>query len=80
MGCDKMDIKTSVEIIDASPWSPKLARDTFARRLEAAVLPMGKATNYTTTTHGCLLCDGSDGKDCVEHVFGVCPTLAPLRE
>eukprot|EP01046_Picozoa_sp_COSAG06_P054062 COSAG06_NODE_9518_length_1881_cov_50.394501_1_plen_159_part_00 len=47
---------------------------------------MGKATgcklapDYAATTHGCLLCDGPDGKDCVEHVFGECPTLAPLRE
>ena len=33
-----------------------------------------------TTTHGYVLCDGPDGKDCAEHVFGECPTLAPLRE
>jgi hypothetical protein len=84
LGCGTKDIRTSIEIIDASPWSPKL--DTFARRLAAGVLPMGKATgcklapDYTATTHGCLLCDGPDGKDCVEHVFGECPTLAPLRE
>ena len=84
LGCGTTDIRTSIEIIDASPWSPKL--DTFARRLAAGVLPMGKATgcklapDYTATTHGCLLCDGPDGKDCVEHVFGECPTLAPLRE
>ena len=38
------------------------------------------APDYAATTHGCLLCDRPDGKDCVEHVFGECPTLAPLRE
>ena len=68
LGCGTKDIRTSIEIIDASPWSPKL--DTFARRLAAGVLPMGKATgcklapDYAATTHGCLLCDGPDG---IEH-------------
>jgi|EP01046_Picozoa_sp_COSAG06_P016009 hypothetical protein len=59
LGCDTKDVRASIEITDASPWSPKLG--TFARRLAAGVLPMGKATgcklapDYTTTTHGCLL-------------------------
>ena len=72
------------EIITTAPWSAKLS--TFAWRLVAGVLPVGKATGrkmapeFDALDDTCMLCDSQGAGDTIEHVFGCCGTLQPLRD
>ncbi|MGY9050471.1 MAG: hypothetical protein ACKVKF_26500 [Rhodobacterales bacterium] len=72
------------EILRAAPWSAKLA--DFAWKLVAGVLPVGRALGcklppeYDTTTDRCVVCQAAGSVDCVEHVFGDCPCLRPVRD
>ena len=73
-----------LEIITTAPWSAKLS--TFAWRLVAGVLPVGKATGrkmapeFDALDDTCMLCDSQGAGDTIEHVFGCCGTLQPLRD
>ena len=73
-----------MEVVRSAPWAPKLA--TFAWKLVAGVLPFGKALGcrlapgYKESTDECLLCRAPGVKDCVDHVFGSCCVLQPVRD
>ena len=74
----------SFEMVQNAPWSPKLS--TFAWKLVAGVLPLGRATgcklapDYIDETGECMLCRDAGMEDTVAHVFGACRCLQVLRD